>query len=108
MTDYKSINVFSFTRFLSVMMGIVGLICGIIYAIGGFFVDVLVSLNILSAVAMSTPGLSWGTVLALGALLAMPLIGLATGLIAGITLSLLYNLLARWLSWVPINFEKKQ
>lgn len=51
---------------------IIGALCSILYAFGGFFIDLLVSLEFITS--DETPGLSYGTVLAFGALIGMPLI----------------------------------
>ena len=56
---------------------------GVLYALGGFFIDLLVSLDLLAAAQMETPGLSYGTILAFGALVGMPLIGAGFGLFIG-------------------------
>ena len=61
---------------LALATGFIGLICGVFYAIGGFFVDLF------------TIGLNEGTVLAFGALLGMPLLfgaaGWACGFLGGL------------------------
>lgn len=41
-------------------MAIVGLVCGLFYSVGGFFYDVF------------TTGLNWGTAMAFGAIVGMP------------------------------------
>jgi len=52
-------------------MAYVGLACGVLYSVGGFFVDLL------------TIGLNWGTVLAFGELVGMPVIFGAFGFVVG-------------------------
>jgi hypothetical protein len=52
-----------------------------------------------------TPGLSFGTVLAFGALLCMPIIFDSFGFIARIIEALLYNLLTRWFGGIDLEFE---
>ena len=52
-----------------------------------------------------TPGLSYGTVLAFGALVAMPVIAAGAGFALGIVEALLYNLVARWFGGVTMNFQ---
>ena len=53
-----------------------GLFCGVLYSVGGFFVDLF------------TRGLNWGTLLAFGALLGMPAIFAAAGFILGAVVAL--------------------
>ena len=74
------------------MFAIVGLGMGILYSVGGFFVDLF------------TIGLNWGTVLAFGALVGMPLIFGAAGFCVGLVTALIYNLLSPWLQWLSIEF----
>ena len=64
---------------------------GLIYAGVGFIIDCLVSLNLLSEESMSTPGLSYGTILAFGALIGMPIIFGITGLAIGLVSTPLFN-----------------
>ena len=58
----------------------VGLACGVLYSVGGFFVDLF------------TIGLNQGTLMAFGALIGMPVIfaaaGLGAGLLPGVVLRL--------------------
>ena len=61
----------------------VGLVLGLIYSFGGLAIDTLVSLGYLDADDMGTPGLSYGTILAFGALLGMPLIFGGLGVLLG-------------------------
>ena len=61
----------------------VGLVLGLIYSFGGLAIDTLVSLGYLDADDMGTPSLSYGTILAFGALLGMPLIFGGLGVLLG-------------------------
>lgn len=56
---------------LAKRMLLLGLICGVLYSVGGFFVDLF------------TIGLNWGTLMAFGALVGMPAIFGAFGFICG-------------------------
>lgn len=102
--EIRRLKIFPFGIFLAVIGSLLGLLCGVIYGIGGFFVDLAVSLQWLSPEQMETPGLSWGTVLALGALVGMPLIGLAAGFIAGMIGAMLYNLVMGKTGGVSADF----
>ena len=57
-------------------MAWLGLVCGVLYSFGGFFVDLL------------TIGLNGGTVLAFGALIGMPVIFGALGFCLGALIAL--------------------
>lgn len=86
------------TRAFALTFGLVGLLLGILYSFGGLAIDLLVSLGWLSAETFETPGLSFGTLLAFGALLVMPLAGGLGGLLAGLTADALRALLGRLLA----------
>ncbi len=66
----------------AIIFGLIGLLAGIIYSVGGFFIDLFVSLGWLTS--QETPGLSYGTILAFGALIGMPIIFAVLGFIVGI------------------------
>ena len=97
-------NIFSFAKFQAILFAICGLIAGILYSFGGLIIDVMVSIGWL--VSQETPGLSYGTVLAFGALVGMPLIFAACGFILGLIEAMLFNLFTKWLGKLSINFEK--
>ena len=105
MKKIKRLGVFSFGKLLALIGGLLGLICGIWYAVGGLLIDIGVSMGWLSPEAMGTPGLSHGTVLAFGALIGMPLIGVCTGFVVGLIGALLYNLYASWFGGVQIDIR---
>ena len=102
------IGVLSFARLHAVTMAIVGLIVGILYSFGGLIIDVLVSIGWISSAAASTPGLSFGTVLAFGALIGMPIIFATFGFIVGLIEAFLYNLFARWVGGIQIEMDFTQ
>lgn len=99
--DLKKLNIISFATFQSVLFALIGLVLGIIYSIGGFLVDCLVSLNLLEAENMNTPGLSYGTILALGAIIGMPVIAAIIGFALGILEAVLYNIFVKWFHLSP-------
>ena len=107
MKSFKKIKIFSFAIFHTVLGGLVGLICGILYSIGGLIIDTLVSMGWASSSYWETPGLSYGTVLAMGALIGMPLIGAAAGFLLGLVEGVLYNVFARWFPRINLDFERK-
>jgi hypothetical protein len=74
MKKSKKLPILKVTKLNTILGFIVGLIAGIIYGIGGFIVDAFVTLGYLSSTTWETPGLSYGTVLAMGALIGMPII----------------------------------
>jgi hypothetical protein len=69
-------------------------------------IDVLVSIGWVSSASASTPGLGFGTVLAFGALIGMPIIFAACGFIVGLIEAFLYNVFARWSGGIEIDFEQ--
>ena len=103
MAKIKKLNVLSFARFQALLGALFGLGAGSIYSFGGLVVDALVTLG--WVVMSGTPGLSYGTVLAFGALIGMPLIGLIAGLAAGFVSALLYNLFAKTFGGIDIDYE---
>ncbi|MTI20678.1 hypothetical protein E1176_06565 [Fulvivirga sp. RKSG066] len=104
MERLKKVSVWSFAKFQTVLGALIGLVCGILYAFGGLVIDALVSAGVLSPEAMSTPGLSIGTLLAFGALIGMPVIFGFFGMILGILEALLYNQYAKWFGGIRIHF----
>lgn len=99
----KKIGVFSFAKFQAIMGGLIGLVLGIIYSFGGFLIDTMVSLGWIETT--ETPGLSYGTVLAFGALIGMPIIFAVAGFCLGIVEAILYNNLPRWFGKIKLNLE---
>tara|TARA_Y100000310_G_C20628048_1_gene787048 strand:+ start:411 stop:731 length:321 start_codon:yes stop_codon:yes gene_type:complete len=106
MAKLKKLNVPSFAKLQAVLTAFVGLIAGILYSFGGLVVDVLVSIGWLSSASASTPGLSFGTVLAFGALVGMPIIFATFGFILGLVEALLYNLFARRFGGIEMELEQ--
>jgi hypothetical protein len=84
--------VFSFAKLQAIMVGLLVLLCGILYSFGGLFVDLLVSLGWVTST--ETSGLGQGTLLAFGALIAMPVLYSITGFLLGIIQGLLFNFFA--------------
>jgi ABC-type multidrug transport system permease subunit len=104
MAKVKKINVLSLVRFQAIMGAIIGLILGIAYSFGGLIIDALVSAGLITS--SETPGLSYGTVLAFGALIGMPIIFSIFGFIVGLLEAFLFNLFARWMEGIELDFEK--
>ncbi|WP_411894422.1 hypothetical protein [Winogradskyella sp. A2] len=103
MEKIKKIGVFSFAKFQAFMGLLIGLVFGVIYSIGGLIIDSLVTLEWITS--NETPGLSYGTVLAFGALIGMPLIGVIAGYIFGIIQAFLFNLSSKWYGGINLNTE---
>ena len=94
MTELKRIGILSSAKFLTVLMGIVGLILGIIYSVGGAIYDAIVG------------QVSWGgTGLAFAAIPGMTAMFAGGGLAVGIIAPLAYNLFARWVGGIRINLK---
>ena len=100
----KKIKVLSYSRLQTTIGLLLGLLAGIIYSFGGLIIDALVSLGWITT--SETLGLSYGTLLAFGALIGMPLIGGLVGFATGILGAIIYNWLARWMGKVDLNIEK--
>ena len=92
-----------FLKFQVVIWGLLGLLAGTFYSVGGLLIDSLVSLGWIST--NETRGLSYGTILALGALIGMPVIFAAFGLVTSLIGGLLFNTFSRWLGSANTNFE---
>lgn len=104
MHEIKSVEVKSAVK-VSVGVGAsMGLVAGILYSFGGALVDALVSAG--WVITDETPGLSYGTILAFGALLGMPLIGATGGLVVGLFGAWLYNLLAKRFGGLMIGLQE--
>jgi hypothetical protein len=102
MKELKKIKVFPFAKFQAILMALVGLLTGIVYSFGGFIIDTLVSLEWMTTT--ETPGLSYGTILAFGALIGMPLMAATAGFLIGLVEAILYNLFAGWIGGIKIDF----
>ena len=87
------------------MFGLAGLACGVLYSFGGLAIDSLVTLGILDGEKFETPGLSYGTVLAFGALIGMPLIFAGAGVALGIIEGIFYNLYARMFGGMKADID---
>ena len=103
MEKIKQVGIASFARFQALIGALIGLIFGIIYSFGGLIIDTLVSLGWVTTT--ETPGLSYGTILAFGALIGMPLIGLAGGFIVGIAGGIMYNLFAGKFGGISLDLK---
>lgn len=105
MKHLKRIKIFQFAIFQSILMTLIGVLCGILYSFGGLFIDASVSLGILSSEMMATSGLGYGTILAFGALIGMPAIFAIAGFLLGIVEAVLYNLFTHWFGSLKIDFR---
>ena len=103
MEKIKHVGIVSFARFQALIGALVGLIFGIIYSFGGLIIDALVSMGWVTTT--ETPGLSYGTILAFGALIGMPVIGLISGFVAGIAGGLMYNMVAGKFGGISVDLR---
>lgn len=108
MKKLKKLKIFPFALFQAFLFLLIGVIFGVLYSFGGLIIDTLVSTNVLSAKKMETPGLSYGTILAFGALIGMPLIGAAIGFLSGIVEAILYNIFTNIFGGLKIDFMYKE
>ena len=94
MKELRHIGILSSAKILTVLMGIVGLILGLAYSVGGAIYDVIVG------------QVSWGgTGLAFAAIPGMTAMFAGAGLVAGILAPLVYNLLVRWTGGIKVNLK---
>jgi hypothetical protein len=101
MKKNNKINLWSLAKFQAILMALIGLLLGVLYSFGGLIIDTLVSLGWISS--SETPGLSYGTLLALGALIGMPVIGCVIGFVLGLIEAILYNLYAGWFGGIKMD-----
>ena len=101
MVKVQKIRVLGMAKLHAIAIGFLGVIAGVLYSFGGLVIDTLASLHWITS--SETPGLSYGTVLAFGALIGMPIIFASVGFVAGAVIAVLYNLIARWIG--GIDFE---
>jgi len=84
----------TFAASLSAIFGAgIGLICGILYAFGGFFSELV------------TNSLNTGTAMAFGALIGMPLIFAICGFFTGLIGAVFYNILAKRFGGITADFK---
>jgi hypothetical protein len=89
----KKLKILKFAKQQTIIFALLGLLAGILYSVGGLIIDTFVTLNII--ISAETPGLSYGTILAFGALIGMPAIGAAFGFLTGIVGAFLYNVVLK-------------
>ena len=105
MTAPTKLYIIPFALFQGWLTTLLGLLCGIIYSVGGLLIDAGVSLGWLSGANWGTPGLSYGTVLAFGALIGMPVIFGVIGFACGIVEAVLYNWISPWIGGFRWSFS---
>ncbi len=106
MKKVKKISILSVAKLQGLLGIFIGLSCGILYSVGGLIIDIMVSLNLISS--SETPGLSIGTLLAFGALIAMPIIFGVSGYILGLIEGGLFNLISPLIGGVNIDLDSSQ
>lgn len=88
------IGLLSMAIFQSLLLGLVGLLLGILYSVGGFFYDLLIEGSV-----------NQGTALAFLALLGMPLIGICLGFFLGLVEAVLFNIFVGKKDGKVLNFN---
>lgn len=99
----KNIKILSFIKLHTLLGAIVGLIIGVLYSFGGLAIDALATLGWITTT--ETPGLSYGTILAFGALIGMPIIFASFGFVIGFVGTVLYNLFGKLFGGIEIHFK---
>lgn len=100
MTNIKKISVLSLAKLHAMAIGFLGVIMGVLYAFGGLLIDTLVTLDVITS--SETPGLSYGTLLAFGALVMMPIIFAICGFFMGAVVAVLFNTVTRWTNGIHL------
>lgn len=88
------LSLIALTKLHVIVFTFVGLLAGILYSFGGLVYDA----------AMGSLG--YGTVLAFGALIGMPMIGAIVGIVARIVEWLLFRIASGLLGGIEINFKE--
>ena len=96
----RKVNRYAFIKLHTVLFALLGLIAGVVYSFGGLAVDTLVSVGWITS--SETLGLSYGTILAFGALIGMPLVFALFGFIVGLIEAILYSIFWRWVGEIEI------
>lgn len=99
------LKIIPFVKFHTIIGLIIGLILGIIYSFGGLLIDTLVSFEFI--LSNQTPGLSYGTILAFGALIGMPIIFGTFGFLIGLFGAIIYNLFSKYFGEIKIEYKSK-
>ena len=94
MARLKRLGVLFSAKLQAVVMAVVGLIAGVLYAFGGFFYELF------------TGTLNSGTALAFFALIGMPMSFAVFGFLAGAIGAVLYNFVVRWIGGIELDFEE--
>lgn len=84
---------FNYVKFCAMLGALIGFVVGVFYAFGGLMLDTMVSLDLLSAGTMGTSGLGFGTILAFGALIGMPVIFALFSVPIGILIAGTFNMM---------------
>ena len=95
----KRVGVLSYAKISTIIMAIIGLVLGIFYAI---------LYAVLGPSAMQTAGAEVDPLMTIGPLviIIMPIIYAIMGFIMGLIGAWLYNLIAKWVGGVQVEFEK--
>jgi hypothetical protein len=96
MDKSNKLRVFPFAKFQAVLLALVGLLAGIFYSFGGAIYDLL-----------STGSMNSGKALTFFALLGMPIIFAAFGIILGLLEAYLFNIYAKWFRGINSNFVRE-
>lgn len=104
MPKVKKLGIFSLAKLHTVVGAIIGFILGVIYSFAGLLLDTFVSLGWITS--NETSGLSYGTVLAFGALIGMPLIFAVIGLAIGLIVAVVYNIFAKITGGIELDIGR--
>lgn len=84
MEKANKIDIFLYAKLQGIIVGLIGLFCGVLYATIGTIID------------LSTIGLNAGTALAYLAIIGMPIFFAVFGYVTGLVSAALYNCCSKW------------
>lgn len=93
MAKLEQLKVFQFAKFQAFLSGLLGLLAGILYSVGGLIHDLI-----------TTGSVNHGTALAFMALVGMPVIFATVGFFVGMIEAVLYNLFAQRFDGIEQDF----
>jgi len=98
----RAIPPMPFAVMIGAISAVIGLIVGILYAIVGAAI-----MSMLSSAATGVDLGAIGILFGVGAIIVMPIVGFIGGLIEGLIIAVIYNLLAPRIGGIKLRFEEQ-
>ncbi len=102
--NLKKFKIISFAKLQALLTGLLGLVSGLLYSFGGLVVDTMVSIGLIFPVSYEASGLSYGTILAFGAVVGMPILFALFGFVLGLLEAFLFNVYVSWFGAIKVDF----